>query len=423
MQPVAAKKSIVRLTSGARRRPGVVFSVFCIWTFVILCRPQDIFPVLATLRPALLTTALMMVTVFLNAREMQRNTLFSEVQLKLFAALAGIMIAGIPFSLYVGVSFRTVFTEYINVIFFVFVFFKVVDSVERISRVLLVGCLGNGIYSAFTVLTGSYSYGRLYFGTMFDPNDLSFFALSFMPLNLIFIRRGNPLWTRLACLGSFGACLLLILLTASRGGLLALAGVAALLLLTQSNVLKPRMKALLVFLGITFIALAPINWERYSTILNLNEDYNLNDEAGRWGVWKIGIRAMMENPITGTGVETYYLAVGRDRERRNLASQKWQAAHNMVIQIGTETGVIGLGLFLLMSLNVFRIFGKARANSSHEDLVWISEMGRAGFLGSFISGLFLSQAYSPYWAFYIVLSAAIKRLFLNEMRQGLMACA
>jgi len=128
------------------------------------------------------------------------------------------------------------------------------------------------------------------------------------------------------------------------------------------------------------------------------------------------MQAMLERPITGTGVETFYMAVGKDRERRNLPSQAWQAAHNMAVQIGTETGVIGLALFLLMSVNVFRIFFKVRAKSSSETLVRISEMGNAGFLGLFISGMFLSQAYSLYWAFYIVLSAAVNRVFLNEMR-------
>jgi O-antigen ligase len=88
----------------------------------------------------------------------------------------------------------------------------------------------------------------------------------------------------------------------------------------------------------------------------------------------------------------------------------------MAVQIGTETGVIGLALFLLMSLNVFRIFGKVHSNSPSESLIRISEMGRAGFLGLFVSGMFLSQAYSFYWAFYIVLSAALNRLYLKEKR-------
>jgi O-antigen ligase len=416
MQPVTAKKPIVQFASSARGKPGIVFSVFCIWTFVFLCRPQDIFPVLAVVRPALATSVLMVLTALFHLEELQRNRFFTETQVKLYAALVVLMVAGIPTSLYAGRSFEVVFTSYINVVLFVFIFFKLVDSVEKISRVLLIACLGNGLYSAFALATGNYAYGRLYFGSMFDPNDLSFFAISFMPLNLVFIKRDHPLWIRMACLGSFGLGLLLILLTGSRGGLVALVGVSVLLLFTRSRVLKSGMKTLLVLVGVAFTALAPINWERYETLLKIEEDYNLYDETGRMVIWKIGMQAMLERPITGTGVETFYMAVGKDRERRNLPSQAWQAAHNMAVQIGTETGVIGLALFLLMSVNVFRIFFKVRAKSSSETLVRISEMGNAGFLGLFISGMFLSQAYSLYWAFYIVLSAAVNRVFLNEMR-------
>jgi O-antigen ligase len=385
--------------------------------FIFLCRPQDLFPALAALRPALLMSVLMMTMVFFRFRELsQEYPLFGEGQVKLYTALVALMVAGIPTSIYPGRSFEALFTNYITAIIFFFIFLKVVDTVEKISRVLLIGCLGNGLYSAFALRAEDFSYGRLWFGGNFDPNDLSFFALSFMPLNLVFIRRGNPLWIRLACLSSFGVSLLLILLTGSRGGLVALAGVAVLLLLTKSHVLKTGMKIFLVLIGVAVIAQAPVNWERYKTILDIEQDYNINDETGRMAIWKIGMRAMIENPITGTGVETFYMAVGRDRERRNLESQAWQAAHNMAVQIGTETGVIGLGLFLLMSLNVFRIFGKARTISSNEDLIRISEMGRAGFLGLFISGMFLSQAYSLYWVFYVVLSATINRLVAGKAK-------
>ena len=256
---------------------------------------------------------------------------------------------------------------------------------------------------------------------MFDPNDLSFFTMSFMPLNLIFISRDKPMWIRLACIGSFSAGLLLTLLTGSRGGLVALAAVSVLLLLTKSRALKPSMKIVILLLGVAFVALAPINWERYETILKPEDDYNVQDESGRMVIWGIGLKAMIENPVTGVGVGNFNMAIGLDRERRNLERQAWQTAHNMAVQIGTETGVIGLALFLLMSVNVFRIFIKVRANSSSETLIRISEMGNAGFLGLFISGMFLSQAYSIYWAFYIALSAAVNRLLSNETKQKLAA--
>jgi len=82
----------------------------------------------------------------------------------------------------------------------------------------------------------------------------------------------------------------------------------------------------------------------------------------------------------------------------------------MVVQIGTETGVIGMTLFLLMSLNVMRILRRVKRGRCPEKLDRIAEMGLAGFVGLFVSGMFLSQAYSFYWAFYVVFSAVVSHL-------------
>jgi O-antigen ligase len=342
--------------------------------------------------------------------------LFEEQQVQLYTALILVMIMGIPFSLYRGLSFKIIFTEYINVILFFFIFFKVVDSVKKVEKILLIACLGSGLYSAFAFATQDYRHGRLYFGSMFDPNDLAFFAVSFLPLNLFFISRDRPKWVRMACLSSFAAGLMLILTSASRGGLLALVAVAALLLFSKSRVLSLKAKIVFSVFFMAILLTAPINLERYKTILEFKEDYNVWDETGRIGIWKIGMRAMLENPITGTGVGTFSEAVGRDRARRNTEVRTWQAPHNMAVQIGTETGMIGLALFLLMSLNVFRIFGKVHGNSATQGLIRMSEMGKVGFFGLFVSGMFLSQAYSFYWAFYVVLSAAVNRVYLKEKK-------
>ncbi|WP_291322985.1 hypothetical protein [Desulfonatronospira sp.] len=70
---------------------------------------------------------------------------------------------------------------------------------------------------------------------MFDPNDIAFFTLGFLPLNLVFIPRDSHFWVRLTCLGSFGMGVLIILLTGSRGGFLAFAVSAALLLLFKTR--------------------------------------------------------------------------------------------------------------------------------------------------------------------------------------------
>jgi O-antigen ligase len=392
----------------------LVFVIFCLWTIVLLCRPQDIFPVLSPLRPALVMGILTLGAVLMHARAISGPPFPRERQVQYYAVLLIIMVFGIPFSLYSRLSFMIIFTEYINVIFFFFIFYRLIDSEKKLSTLLFLCCLGNGLYSAFSVITGNFADGRLSFGGMFDPNDLAFFASAFLPLNLLFISRDNSIWVRSACLACFGFGVLLIFLTGSRGGLLALGVAGILLLLGKSRTINSPMKVCVVAMTLAIISFSPINADRFLTLFSISEDYNVQEESGRLAIWGIGVRAMLANPVTGVGVGCFSNAVGQDRVDRWADILAWQTAHNSAIQIGTETGLIGLLMFLLISLNVVRIFYRAKKIAVSDGLVRIGEMGFVGFVGMFVSAMFLSQAYSLYWAFYVVFSAVVNQFLERE---------
>lgn len=393
---------------------GFVFFLFCLWAFVVLCRPQDVFPVLDPLRPALTMAILTLGMVAIRYKNFQYPFFFQERQIKHYTALLMVMVVGIPFSLYISRSFTEIFTGYINVILFVFIFYKLVSSVKRLSIILLIGCLGSGLYSVFALLEFVPGMGRLAFGSMFDPNDIGFFVLGFLPLNLIFISRDNPLWIRLACSSCLVMGMLVIFYSGSRGGMLSFGVAATLLILSRTHVVKLPAKAFFVTVCLLLVSFSSIDTERYSTLLSLEQDYNVYDETGRIELWKIGAKAMLNNPFTGVGVGNYSYAVGLERQARGSGTLKWQTAHNSPIQIGAETGVLGFVLFLLISLNVWRILNRTKKKASQERLVKIAEMGIIGFVGLFVAGLFLSQAYSFYWAFYVAVSAVVSNLLVRD---------
>lgn len=393
-------------------RTRIAFFVFCLWAFVLLCRPQDLFPFLANFSPALAGGILTLFLVFLQLKDLPGPRLFRERQIKCFAALVLIMILGVPFSLYARLSFEIVFTVYLTTIVFVFVFYKLVSTIYRLCTLLLLFCLGNALYSAFA-LAQSHSAARLAYGGMFDPNDMAFVNLGFLPLNLLFISRDNSLWIRLACLCAFCISALVILQTESRGGFLAFGVALILLLFLKTQTVTFSLKVALVAALVAIISFASIDTERYKTLLELDEDYNLTSNTGRIAIWKIGFKAMLNNPLTGVGVGNYAMVVGLERQKRGAETRSWQTAHNSPIQIGTETGVIGFLLFLGASINVFIVLNKLR-KSSCKNLAKIGEMGFVGFAGLFVSGLFLSQAYSAYWAFYVALSAVTHQMLMKE---------
>jgi O-antigen ligase len=407
---VARRLEKVGVVAQEAAKADWLFRVFAVWTLVLLCRIHDLFPFLADLRPGMLGVGLSLGLFVFNFSSLGQAKYLTEKQIKRYFALVAVMVVSIIFSLYPRLSFMFIFTIYINTFVFVLIFYKVINSVHRLKRLILLCCLGNGLYNAIAVLKGSIVDGRLAFGDMFDPNDLAFFALSFLPLNLIYISKDNPPWVRLSCLCSMGAGALMIFLTGSRGGILAFCVALLLLLLLKTRTITAKMKLFVLGLCMVMLIIAPINTVRYMTIFSIGSDYNVSDETGRMQIWKIGLSWLWVNPLTGVGVGCFNEAVGREREARGSITLQWQSPHNSVVQIATETGVIGLLLYLGMSVGIWRSFWRGARVAESETLKRICEMGLLGFAGLFVSGLLLSQAYSAIWSFYLVLSAVLNQM-------------
>lgn len=392
-----------------------VFFLFSVWSFITLCRPQDYFSILALLRPSLTFGLITIIAYFLHGAHL--NSIFKSSQFKLYLLLIIIMILGVPFSYYRSASLREVFGYMSIGLVFFFLFYQIANTKERLKQLLFIYSFGASIYAIYVLLFGSLAENRIAFGTMFDPNDIAFFVINFLAFNLLFITKEYSFTRRALVLLNVLIGLVVLFKTGSRGGFVACLAVVAYLLFNRTNTIKISFfkKAILVFTILLALWTISMNTERYKTILDVQSDYNLTDETGRVAIWKIGIRLMMSNPLTGVGVGRFYEGVGQDRLERGLPSARWQAAHNSFVQIGAETGVIGLFIFILMSFKVFSITGRIMNRSKSDDLVKVSEMVRAGFIGHLVCAIFLSQAYSVYWVFYIALSAKLNQMVEEEM--------
>jgi len=327
-----------------------------------------------------------------------------------------IMIIGVPFSYYKSASLKDVFNYASVSIMFFLLFYQLANTIEKLRSLLFAYCCGAAIYAIYILKFGSFLEERISFGSMFDPNDIAFFIINFLTFNLIFINKENTGLKRIIGITNVILGLTVILKTGSRGGFVACIAVFAYLAFVKTRTVNMSFFKKAIIITIAFISLLPLtmNTERYKTILDVQSDYNVTDETGRIAIWKIGMRMMISNPFTGVGMNRFNEGVGRDREQRGLPSAKWQAPHNSMVQIGAETGVLGLLLFCLMSYKVFNITGQAIRKSRSEELIRISEMARAGFLGHLVCAMFLGQAYSVYWIFYIVLSAELHRMLQME---------
>ena len=213
-------------------------------------------------------------------------------------------------------------------------------------------------------------------GTVGDPNVLASVLLvgAILAFALATTQRRSPL-LRLLVAGAGILCLAVLVLTFSRGGLIAL-GAAVL-----AAPLVSRHKAAIIATGLLVLvcvvayigALAPAG---------AREHIVANDGgSGRTDIWKIGWRMVEAKPVIGIGVGNfqsssihYQIRPGAATVRTDLADNP-SVAHNSFLELLAETGIVGLSLFLGVVLTALAAaFGATRKffASDRNDLAVIS---------------------------------------------------
>lgn len=247
---------------------------------------------------------------------------------------------------------------------YVLLYLVIIETVD--SRVKLKNILKMGLISAVIVAMDSYIQHyltnadiiRLYPSFKFIriepsfrgfptgpfpfPNDLSAWLIMFlMPALYLFMwdMRGR-VWRYL--LGGFSLSLLFLLYLANtRSAWFSFFVTFFLTLIAQK---KKIMIALVIVMMIAAFSFLPR--QRVEDILGFTSTQD------RLYMWKIGWRIFMEHPITGNGLNTFFVKFMeyREDEYRDL---KGSHAHNGYLQMASDIGIVGLMIFLFLIGKVF----------------------------------------------------------------------
>ena len=393
---------------------GLSFLLFCVYTFVFIGRPQDYVPILASVRPAVLFTALTVVTTLL-LRQPSESGVFRMSETRIYLWFYAAMVVGIPLGIYARRSFDFVVTAYVmNVIFFL-LFVHHVNSVARFKRVVVTLAFAAVTFALLGLAYGDFFSGRYAtVSTMFDPNDVCFVVISLLPFPVAVLLGPYSTITRLLALVGAGAGVLLALYTGSRGGLLGLTTFLLLFLVMRiPGVGKPRKIILIVALvAAAAMNTEKINLERYLTIGELSEDYNAVEETGRATIWKRGMAIFAAHPLTGVGADNFQEAIGTWRRERDMRPL-WQSAHNSYVQVLTETGILGASAFLALIVTsvatLISLTGRARLLIG-SGLEAVAPVFLTAFIAQLFIAFFLSQGYSVLFVLVFAATAALRRI-------------
>ena len=243
---------------------------------------------------------------------------------------------------------------------------------------------------------------REYRSQLGDPNDLSLvlmFPVSFLAAELF--DKGANKYRRLFAAVGLLLAISGVIATQSRGGLLGMAAILSFFL--YQKVKNPivvgmcaavAMLAMMVFAGIG---------DRQSG--GAAEDGVDASAMGRIYAWQAAINMALSNPLTGVGVDNFYV-------NYYFYSPHWDgknhAVHSTWFQVLGETGFVGIGIFVLLIASIYRSLSRVYCINAlnHNDQVAVNANAlKAGLIGFMVAGTFLTQAFT--WPLYIILALTI----------------
>jgi O-antigen ligase len=162
----------------------------------------------------------------------------------------------------------------------------------------------------------------------------------------------------------------------------------------------------------------PVFWQRLTTLSDVSSDYNLTSDGGRVQIWKRGFRTFLGHPILGIGGGQFASADGLSPDRVGADDQSWHTAHNSIIQIAVELGIVGLIGFFGLHLPTLRAARQARraaeAGRVSAEMAALGETLFLSILGFQVAGMFLSAGDS--YAFFTL--GALGMSYTAMLRSG-----
>lgn len=330
-------------------------------------------------------------------------------------------VLSVPASIRIGDSIRFLTGNFGKTVLQVGIIVACVRDRRDIDRLLRVFVIGGALYVCASILFAPPTGGRLGGGS-YDPNDLGLFTVCSIPLCVYQMRRRAGLADRIAGLVTVALLLAATVLSGSRGGFLALLAVGLYGLFALKAVRFSKRVTVTTFaLAAMFIAAGSGYWDRISTILKPQEDYNWEGhaESGRMEVWKRGLGYMADRPVFGVGVDQFDVAEGTlSVLSARQVGLKWSAAHNSYVQIGAEIGAPALAVFIWMLFTAYRTARRIGRGSAMPDDRLLGQCFAALVVGYAIGCTFLSQAYSTYLYFALGILIALSRHAVPRPRRS-----
>ena len=264
-------------------------------------------------------------------------------------------------------------------------------------------------------LSGNVYFGRAAWLHIFEnPNDLA--AMSLLQLSMVagLLASGVKGWLRWVSVGGIVALPLVILVTQSRGALVASGVFLIALAWSQRRRIKPStvLKALPLVAVLLYFAPKGV-WNRLEGLRHATDTSRLSevDAEGsarqRFEIWKIATKVFVDHPVVGVGLGVYHKVHEQYAlsEEFDPIGRGDRDTHSTYLRLLAETGVVGFALFvgLIASVVTFSERVRRRARTllpgSAQQLLYLE----LGLLAFFIAGIWGTYAHLAFTYLHLAL--------------------
>lgn len=393
------------------------FWMVCAYLFLEYVRPQSIYPFIDFLP----WTQLVVMGAILGCfTDKTVKWVSSPINVLLIVFLLLVFISSY-LAYFPGVSYDNLDRYYLWVVIY-FIIINIVNTKRRFFIFICIFLVASFKLSlSLSLIWARRGFSFTDWGLMGPPGffqnsgELAIQMLVFWPIAWAFAHSVKPYVSRrwyLALMLMPITGIMVILGASSRGAQLAL--VCQLLVMNYRYVFKPKV---LISIGLAAILLWTfLPEEQKQRFETMGED---GTSKQRLLYWENGMEMIRDNPVLGVGYfnfapyfERYY--------PEDVLLGKAELPHNIFIQIGTDTGLLGLAVFSGFLLVAYRLGRRFRAEGCEERELLIGRCANLSLLGFVIAGQFVTVAYYPFLWIHLALIVALNNSFKsgNKRRQG-----
>jgi probable O-glycosylation ligase (exosortase A-associated) len=303
--------------------------------------------------------------------------------------------------------------------FFTFIALFVLSKREHVIWLIATIAASIGYYAVkgglFTLLHGgSYIVWGPADSFISDNNSLALATVMSIPLWGYLYILATKRWVRIALAAAMALSAVSALGSFSRGALLAMSAMLALLWLRGRR--KAVLGVALAIVASAIIAFMPNKWEeRMASIQTYEEDASAQ---GRINTWIMLFNLANDRPLVGGGFEPYTKEIF---QRYRPEYSHTHSAHSIYFQALGEQGYVGLLLLLTFWILTWRLGSSIRRMTRDRPdeawAFWLASMVQVSLAAYFVGGTFLNLAWwdMPY---YLMVSLVVTRHAIQNQRRA-----